>query len=74
MACGASVQHLNYVYKNEPALWDHDDTYEGFEWIDFHDSDHCVVAFLRRSQAGGLIAFVVNATPVPRYNYRLGRA
>jgi 1,4-alpha-glucan branching enzyme len=66
------VQHLNYVYKNEPALWDQDDTYEGFEWIDFHDSDHCVVAFLRRSQAGGLLAFVVNATPVPRYNYRLG--
>jgi 1,4-alpha-glucan branching enzyme len=66
------VQHLNYVYKNEPALWDQDDTYEGFEWIDFHDSDHCVVAFLRRSREGGLLAFVVNATPVPRYNYRLG--
>src|SRR5689334_4149736 len=66
------VQHLNYVYKNEPALWDQDDTYEGFEWIDFHDSDHCVVAFLRRSRAGAVLAFVVNATPVPRYNYRLG--
>lgn len=66
------VQHLNYVYKNEPALWDLDDTYDGFEWIDFHDSDHCVVAFLRRSQVGELLAFVVNATPVPRYNYRLG--
>ena len=66
------VQHINYVYRNEPALWDLDDTYEGFEWIDFHDSDHCVVAFLRRSQAGDLLAFVVNATPVPRYNYRLG--
>ena len=46
------VQHLNYVYKNEPALWELDDTYEGFEWIDFHDADNSVVAFLRRSRAG----------------------
>src|SRR6195256_3330606 len=29
------VQHLNYTYKNEPALWELDDTYEGFECIDF---------------------------------------
>lgn len=66
------VQHLNHTYRNEPALWDLDDTYEGFEWIDFHDADNCVVAFLRRSQAGDVLAFVVNATPVVRYNYRLG--
>ena len=31
-----------------------------------------MVAFLRRSQAGDVLAFVVNATPVVRYNYRLG--
>jgi 1,4-alpha-glucan branching enzyme len=66
------VQHLNHVYRSEPALWDLDDTYEGFEWIDFHDADQCVVAFLRRSQEGELLAFAVNATPVVRYNYRLG--
>ena len=66
------VQHLNHVYRSEPALWDLDDTYEGFEWIDFHDADQCVVAFLRRSQEGELLVFAVNATPVVRYNYRLG--
>src|SRR5437868_1959809 len=66
------VQHLNYVYKNEPALWDQDDKYEGFDWIDFHDADNSVVAFLRKSRAGDVIAFVVNATPVVHHNYRLG--
>jgi 1,4-alpha-glucan branching enzyme len=66
------VQHLNHVYRSEPALWDQDDTYEGFEWIDFHDADQCVVAFLRRSKEGELLVFAVNATPVVRYNYRLG--
>ncbi len=66
------VQHLNHVYRNEPALWDMDDTHEGFEWIDFHDADQCIVAFLRRSREGEVLVFAVNATPVVRYNYRLG--
>jgi 1,4-alpha-glucan branching enzyme len=66
------VQHLNYVYKNEPALWECDDTHEGFEWIDFHDSENSVVAFMRRSRAGSTIVFAVNATPVVRHGYRLG--
>jgi 1,4-alpha-glucan branching enzyme len=66
------VQHLNYVYKSEPALWQLDDTYEGFDWIDLHDADNSVVSFLRKSRDGDIVAFVVNATPVVRYNYRLG--
>jgi len=66
------AQHLNYVYKNQAALWDQDDSYAGFEWIDFHDADNSVVAFLRKSRAGDVIAFVVNATPVVHHNYRLG--
>jgi 1,4-alpha-glucan branching enzyme len=66
------AQHLNYVYKSEPALWQLDDTYEGFDWIDFHDADNSAVSFLRKSREGEMIAFVVNATPQVRYNYRLG--
>jgi 1,4-alpha-glucan branching enzyme len=31
-----------------------------------------VVSFLRKSQDGHIVVFVVNATPVVRYNYRLG--
>src|SRR5450755_936735 len=66
------VQHLNYVYKTEPALWELDDTHEGFEWIDFHDADNSVVSFMRRSGAGDVIVFAVNATPLVRQGYRLG--
>ena len=61
------VQHLNYLYKSEPALWDLDDTYEGFEWIDFHDAENSVVAWMRKSREGEMIVFIVNATPVVRY-------
>jgi 1,4-alpha-glucan branching enzyme len=66
------VQHLNYTYKNEPALWDQDDRYEGFEWIDFHDAENSVVSFLRRSRQGEIVVFAVAATPVVRHDYRLG--
>src|SRR5438270_499852 len=66
------VQHLNYIYKNEPALWREDDSYEGFEWIDFHDADNSVVSFVRKSREGEMIVFIVNATPIVRHNYRLG--
>ena len=66
------VQHLNYTYKNESALWQLDDTYDGFDWIDFHDADNSVVSFLRKSRDGDVVVFVVNATPMVRYNYQLG--
>jgi 1,4-alpha-glucan branching enzyme len=66
------VQHLNYIYKSEPALWQQDDSYDGFEWIDFHDADNSVVSFIRKSRESEMIVFIVNATPIVRHNYRLG--
>ncbi len=65
------AQHLNFVYKNEPALWNQDDSYTGFEWIDFSDAENSVVSWLRRSREGEVIVFLVNATPVIRYGYRI---
>ena len=66
------VQHLNWLYKKEPAFWELDDTYEGFEWIDFHDADNSVIAFLRKARDGSSIVFAINATPVVRESYRIG--
>src|SRR5256714_13303682 len=66
------VSHLNWLYKNEPALWELDDTYEGFEWIDFHDSDNSVIAFMRKARTGPPLVFFINATPVVCEWYRIG--
>ena len=68
------VQHLNYLYKKEPALWQLDDSYEGFDWIDFHDAESSIVAYFRKAQDGPILIFAVNATPVPRHAYRIGAA
>jgi 1,4-alpha-glucan branching enzyme len=67
------VEDLNRVYRGHPALWERDDTYEGFEWIDFHDVENSVLAFLRRgANPEEEVIFVCNFTPVPRHDYRIG--
>jgi len=68
------VQHLNHLYRKEPALWQFDDSYEGFEWIDFHDAESSIVAYFRKAHDGPTLIFAVNATPVPRHAYRIGAA
>ena len=66
------VQHLNQIYKEYPAFYELDDTNDGFDWIDFHDSDNSIVAFLRKSAGGQKLVFAMNATPVVRAGYRIG--
>ncbi|MBI5406833.1 MAG: 1,4-alpha-glucan branching protein GlgB [Nitrospirae bacterium] len=67
------VKDLNALYKREPSLYEIDFDYTGFEWIDFHDSDNCILSFLRRGRTyDDLLIFVCNFTPVPRYPYRIG--
>ncbi len=67
------VRDLNRMYCGEPAMHQLDFSPEGFEWIDFHDADSCVIAFLRKSSTGdGLILAAANFTPVPRVGYRFG--
>jgi 1,4-alpha-glucan branching enzyme len=66
------VRELNALYKREPAMYEVDFHYSGFEWVDFHDADNSIIAFLRRAENGSAILFCCNFTPVPREGYRFG--
>jgi 1,4-alpha-glucan branching enzyme len=67
------VKDLNRLYRSEPSLYEVDFHYMGFEWIDFHDSDNSIVAFLRRAKnPEDFVVFVFNFTPVIREGYRIG--
>ncbi|HEX2660549.1 MAG TPA: alpha amylase C-terminal domain-containing protein, partial [Polyangia bacterium] len=67
------VGALNRVYRSEPALYERDNQAGGFEWIAADELDTSIYAFLRRGQGGDRqVLAVLNCTPVPRYNYRLG--
>ena len=63
------VRDVFSLYREHPALWN--DTPSGFEWIDFGGWEQSVVAYLRRKDDRVLV-FVLNFTPVPRENYRIG--
>ncbi|MDH5579340.1 MAG: 1,4-alpha-glucan branching protein GlgB, partial [Betaproteobacteria bacterium] len=39
---------LNRAYRAEPALWQVDFSYEGFEWIDANDAQNSAISFLRK--------------------------
>jgi len=67
------VRDLNRVYCSEPALYELDYDPEGFQWIDFRDTDANVVSFIRKGKdPEQILIFVFNFTPVPRMDYRIG--
>jgi 1,4-alpha-glucan branching enzyme len=67
------VRQLNHTYTAQPALYQIDFDWKGFEWIDFRDVDQSIVSFIRRGEGGTLpIIVIANFTPVPRLGYRVG--
>ena len=66
------VKTLNKFYKDNPAFWQIDYSWEGFQWIVPDDSRQSVVAFLRKDASGKQILVVCNFNPVLREGYTLG--
>ena len=64
---------LNRLYRTEPALYEVDDSFQGFEWIDIHDTEQSVILFARFAKdRDDCLVFCCNFTPVPRVGYRVG--
>jgi 1,4-alpha-glucan branching enzyme len=67
------ARELNRLYRANPALYQVDFNYTGFEWVDFHDWEHSVIAFIRRGEdPDDFLLFACNFTPVPRSGYEVG--
>ncbi len=67
------VRELNRLYRANPAFYQVDFHYSGFEWVDFHDSESSIIAFLRRAEdPEDFLLFCCNFTPVPRQGYEFG--
>lgn len=67
----ALVSDLNRLYKERRELHYFDFESQGFEWIDCHDASQSVLSYIRRDGDTFLVV-VLNFTPVPRHDYRLG--
>jgi 1,4-alpha-glucan branching enzyme len=67
------ITDLNKLVGSEPALYEIDFEWQGFEWIDANDSDNSVYSFIRRGKnPEELLVAILNATPVVRYHYNVG--
>ena len=67
------VKELLNVYRKCPALYEFDNSWEGFEWMNADDADNSVYSFVRKSSTGrNSLLFVLNMTPMTRENYRVG--
>ncbi|TWT67689.1 1,4-alpha-glucan branching enzyme GlgB [Posidoniimonas polymericola] len=67
------VSHLNHMYRNEPALHEVDFESGGFEWVDCHNHEDSVLAYLRRGKdPNDYLLVCSNFTPVPRQGYKIG--
>ena len=66
------ARDLNRLYRDNPALHELDHGAEGFAWVDCHDSEQSILCFERRARNGAGLVVILNFTPVPRANYRIG--
>jgi 1,4-alpha-glucan branching enzyme len=68
-----AVADLNQLIRREPSLHQLDFDGRGFEWIDCHNWQDSVLAFVRRgNDPSDFLVICCNFTPVPRNGYRLG--
>jgi 1,4-alpha-glucan branching enzyme len=67
------IQDLNHLHTSEPALFEVDFEWSGFEWIDANDATGSILSFIRRAKnPDDFVVVVCNFTPVVRGDYRVG--
>ncbi|MBN9648525.1 1,4-alpha-glucan branching protein GlgB [Terrisporobacter glycolicus] len=69
----AFVKDLNHFYIAEKSLYEVDNSYEGFDFIDPHNEEKSIVTLMRKGKdEKDFIIAVLNFTPVVYYDYKVG--
>lgn len=67
------MRDLLHLYRRNKALYEMDDSWEGFEWINADDAYRSIFSFMRHSKDNKKnLLFVCNFTPMERADYRVG--
>lgn len=64
------IRAMNHLVKETPAFWEKDHDPQGFEWVDFGDSENCIISYLRKGKTSQLLC-VHNFTPQVHEDYFL---
>ena len=63
------VRAMNHTYLDQPALWEIDDSWAGFGWLEADRSRDNVVIFNRYDTTGDFVTVIINFSPVDRKDY-----
>ena len=67
------VRTLNRFYAENSALWEIDQSWDGFRWINDSDSENSVLSYIRKGKRqGDFVIVAANFTPVDRPVYKIG--
>lgn len=72
-----SMQHftatLNDFYKNQPALWELEESYDTIEIIDADNTAESILSFIRQGKRKkDFLIVILNMTPVERRDFQIG--
>ncbi len=69
------VGNLLDLYQKYPCLYEIDNSWAGFEWMNADDGDRSIYSFIRKSESGkNSLLFILNMTPIERTDFRVGVA
>ncbi len=67
------VSELLKIYRKYPCLYEIDNEWAGFEWINADDTSRSIFSFVRKDRSGGKqLMFVLNMTPMRYEGFRIG--
>ena len=66
------VAELNHLYLASPQLWQIDDGWDGFAWVDADNRDQSIVSYRRIAKDGSELEIIINFTPVAYEDYVIG--
>ncbi len=65
------VRSLNHFYLEHSPLWEIDDGWDGFEWIDPDRCEDNTLSYIRKSAGGEELIVLLNFAPCRREGYKL---
>lgn len=67
------MNELLHLYRKSPCLYEIDNDWAGFEWMNADDKDRSIYSFARKSKDGKQkLLFIINMTPVSYPKYKVG--
>ncbi len=67
------VKKLLELYNKYPCLYEIDNSWDGFEWLNCDDKDRSTYSFFRKTSNGkNNLMFIINMTPMKWENYKVG--